>query len=258
MSVTVNPEVAAELAPERPIGLLQRAFAMFARPADAWSGLRERAQWWFPLLLVVAVTSGTMLLTYDRAIMPTVTDQFEKQLDEGQMTQAQMDKMESFFSGPGGKLVVIGQQVVFMPIALLIVALVVRFGGGFILGRSMGYRHALEVASWSSLVTLPAFLLQSGIAAAQNVGIRHVHVGLGALLPALGMDPDTPTKLSTALGILLDALGPLQLWYVAVMVLGVSAMTGAPRKSTTLVVGGLYLAIMVLWAAVAWLFTPGS
>ena len=258
MSVTMNPEVAAERAPEQSMGLLQRTVAIFARPADAWTGLRERSQWWFPLLLVVAITSGTMLLTYDRAIMPTITEQFQKQLDEGQITQAQMDRMEAMFSGPTGKLIVIGQQIVFMPIAMMIVALVVWFGGAFILGKSMGYRHALEVACWSSLITVPAFLLQSGLAAAQNVGIRNVHVGLAAIPQALGMDPDTPTKLSTSLNILLDALGPLQLWYVAVLVLGVSAMTGAARKSTAWVVGGLYLAIMVLWAAVAWLFTPGS
>ena len=258
MSVTMNPEITAERAPERTMGLLQRTAAIFAKPADAWSGLRERAQWWFPLLLVVAITSVTMLATYDRAIMPTIHDQFQKQLESEQITQVQMDRMETMFSGPVGKLIVVGQQIIFMPVALLIVALVVWFGGAFILGRSMGYRHALEVASWSSLVTIPSFLLQSAIAYVQNVGIRNVHVGLGALLPALGMDPETPTKLSTALGILLDALGPLQLWYVGVLVLGVSAMTGAPRKSTVWVVGGLYLAIMVLWAAVAWLFTPGS
>jgi hypothetical protein len=258
MSVTMNPEIAAERAPEQPMGLLQRTLCIFAKPADAWTGLRERAQWWFPLLLVVVVTSATMLATYDRAIMPTIHDQFQKQLESEQITQAQMDRMETMFSGPTGKAIVIGQQIIFMPIALMIVALVVWFGGGFILGKSMGYRLALEVASWSSLVTLPAFLIQSAIAAVQNVGIRNVHVGLGALLPVLGLEPDAPTKLSTALGILLDALGPLQLWYVGVLVLGMSALTGAARKSTAWVVGGLYLAIMVLWAAVAWLFTPGS
>ena len=56
--------------------------------------------------------------------------------------------------------------------------------------------------------------------------MKGVHVGFGLLLP----DADTPSRLSVGLGVVLDALGPLSIWYVVVMVLGAAALSGAPRR----------------------------
>jgi hypothetical protein len=67
---------------------------------------------------------------------------------------------------------------------------------------------------------------------------------------------ETPSKLMTGLGVLLDALGPFSIWYLAVGILGTAALSGAPRKSVTWVMVGLYLAVMVFVAAIAAMFTP--
>ena len=127
-------------------------------------------------------------------------------------------------------------------------------GGGFILGKTFGFRLALEVASWSGLITLPGFLLTSGLAYLQGVTIRKVHIGFGILLP----DPETPSRLVTGAQAFLDGLGPLSIWYVVVAILGLSALSGAPRKASAWVMGGLYLALVLLGATIAALTQRGA
>ena len=46
-SVAVAPSTADSPSP------FARAVLMFIRPAQAWGGLQARAQWWFPVLIMV-------------------------------------------------------------------------------------------------------------------------------------------------------------------------------------------------------------
>jgi hypothetical protein len=134
-----------------------------------------------------------------------------------------------------------------------LVGLVVWFGVGFVLGTGMKYRLALEVASWSSLITLPAYLLTTVMAWMKQT-MRGLHVGFGILLP----DVDPPSKLMVALGVILDSIGPLSIWYLVVGIIGAAALSGAPRKSVTWVLASLYLVLVVFMAAMAALFTPAG
>jgi hypothetical protein len=69
---------------------------------------------------------------------------------------------------------------------------------------------------------------------------------------------EPPTRLQTFLGGFLDAIGPFGIWYVAVVILGATALSGAPRKSVTWVVVGLYIAIAIFFSALGAMFTPAS
>jgi hypothetical protein len=102
-------------------------------------------------------------------------------------------------------------------------------------------------------VTIPGYLLTAVLAWIRET-MRGVHVGFGALLPAL----DEPTKFGIALRSFLDALGPLSLWFVAVGVIGAAALSGAPRKSVAWVLGVLYVAIALFMSAMAAMFAPGT
>jgi len=243
----------AGIVPRARLSPLQRGFAIFARPAEAWTGLAEHGQWWFPMLIVVAVAVACALALHQRALVPMVTEAWEQQVANGQMQQDQLDQMERFISSPVGAAFTVGQQVLVLPIMTLVIALVVWFGVGFVLGTTFRYRLALEVAAWSSLITLPSYLLTAALAWVKQT-MRGVHVGFGILLP----DMDPPSKLHVALGVLLDALGPLSIWYLVVGILGAAALSGAPRKSVAWVMGGVYLALVALMAALAALFTPAA
>jgi Yip1 domain len=247
-----EPTVTAPAASAPSMSPIQRTIAIFARPSQAWDGLQERGQWWFPMVIMAIVSIAFTLVLHNRALVPMMAEAWDQQVADGRMQAAQVDRMVDFFSGPKGMAITAAQQAIAVPLVTLIIALVIWFGAGFVLGTKMKYRHALEVAAWSSLVTIPAYLA-SGIIAWTRETMRGVHVGLGALLPAM----DEPTKIGVALRSFLDALGPLAIWYVVVGILGAAALSGAPRKSVAWVLGTVYVAIAVFMAAMAALFAPG-
>lgn len=243
---TAEMHAAAPAGSEPVMSPFARVIAVFTRPSQAWAGLAKQVQWWFPLLLTLLVTSAGNLLVHDRALVPMLVEQWEEAVAEGQMTAEQFDSMQTFFDSPAGKITVVVQQAVILPLFTLLAALLIWFGVGFVLGSRISYRLALEVAAWSGLVTLPGYLLTIGISWFKE-SMRGVHVGFGILLP----EQDAPSKLMTALGVFLDGLGPLSLWYVAVVVIGASMLSGAPRQRVAWVVGGIYLVVLGFSAALA-------
>ena len=104
-------------------GLWRRAALIFTRPSQAWAGLGDRAAWWFPLLVVAIVSTLTMLAVYDRAYLPMMTENVERQAADGRMTQQQLDRAEAFFGGPAGRAINAGFQLAGVVIVTLLVAL---------------------------------------------------------------------------------------------------------------------------------------
>jgi hypothetical protein len=250
---TIMSETPAAGTAGPPMSPFARAIAVFTRPADAWGGLKERAQWWFPLVILIVFAAVSAALLHHRALVPMMIETWEEQVANGQMQPEQVERMVQFFSGPTGIAFSLIQQVILMPVILLLTALIIWFGVGFVLGTGMRYRLALEVAAWSALITLPAYILTAILAWTKQT-MRGIHVGFGILLPE--MEP--ASKFHVALGAILDALGPLSIWYVIVAILGAAALSGAKTKSVAWVLGGLYVAVTVLLAALAAMFAPAS
>jgi hypothetical protein len=253
MDLAQASEPAAATASEPGLSLFERAVAIFVRPAAAWSGLRERAQWWFPLLIVLFVTLlGTGLL-YSRAILPDMLGGMEEKVANGEMTAEQLQRIEEFYRGPAGLGFTLGTGAVAMPLVTFFIALLVWFAVGFILGSPLRYRHALEVTAWSSLVTLPPALLSYVMAWIQQ-SMRAVHTGLGVLLP----EAASGDRMLRALSVFLDWIGPFGIWHVAVAVLGATWFSGAPRRSVAWALGVLYLVSGLCAAGLAALIPAGG
>lgn len=242
---TAEMHTAAPDTPAPAMSPLSRMVAIFTRPAHAWGGL-QRVQWWIPLLVTLVVTATGNLLLHDRALMPMLSDQWEQEVADGNMPADQMENMRTFMESTGGKVTVLIQQAVLLPIFTLFAALLIWFGVGFVLGSRISYRLALEVAAWAGLVTLPGYVITCVLAWFKET-MKGIHTGFGLLLP----ESETPGKLMTGLAAFLDGIGPLAIWYVAVVVLGASTLSGAPRKSVAWVLGGLYVVILALIAAMA-------
>ena len=239
---------------EAPLSPLARAIRIFTNPAGAWSGLEERAQWWIPMVSIIVLQVGLLLVTYQRAMVPMLMDQWDQAVVSGQMPAEQADKLANFFQhDPAAMGVIVGQQVLFAAFFTFLIALVVWFGVGFLLGARFRYRLALEVVCWAALVQLPETIATFAWAWFQET-FKGIHFGLAVLLPEM----EHPTKLHTGLNVLLDSIGPFRIWYLVVGILGAAALTGAPRKNVTWVMIALYLALTVFIAAIAAAFTPGS
>lgn len=233
---------------------LSRMVRIFTRPADAWTGLETRAQWWIPLLVSVVVWVTLHYVVYDHVTVPMMLEQWNEMVANGRMDAAQVERMSAFFAdNPSARWLMVAQQAIVWPVIAFLTALVVWFGGGFVLGTRFRYRHALEVVSWTGLVKLPALLLTFALAW-QRESFQGVHLGLGILIP----EGDPPTKLQMGLSTFLDSIGPFDAWWIVVGVIGVAALSGAPRRNVAWVLVALYLALGAFFAAVAALFSPGA
>jgi hypothetical protein len=128
----------------------------------------------------------------------------------------------------------------------------VWIGVGFLLGRKFGYRLALEV---QMVVTDrdPDLRSSALVLAWAHQACRVSHIGFGVLIP----EAEPPGKMLTAIAFFLDAIGPLAIWHIAVSIIGASALSGAPRKTVAWVIGGLYLALMLLFAAIVLVVPTG-
>lgn len=241
-------------APAEPVpSLFGRALAVFVRPENAWRGLEQRPQWWFPMLVCAAVQCAVMLPLYERAYLPMYYEQLDAQIASGAIDPAAADKaqqvMESGVMGP----VVAGTAGLMSALTTFGMALLVWVGVGFILGARFRYRMALEVTAWSGLVWLPQSLAFFALAWSQET-MKGIHFGLAAFLP----EADPPSKGHAMLAVLLDAVGPFNVWFLVVAVLGCAALSGAPRRNLAWVLGGLAAALAVVLALVTGWTTPGS
>ena len=76
-----------------------------------------------------------------------VLDQMEQQVVDQQMPREQYERMEAFFNSPTGRLISVVQQMVIYPLIVLLTALLVWFGVGFVLGHQAEMKFALANAA---------------------------------------------------------------------------------------------------------------
>lgn len=236
-----------------PLSPFARFVAVFARPAHAWGGLAEKQQWWFPLVLTTLVQVLVMLPLYQRAYLPMYSEQLETQIASGAIEPAQAERAEQLMQTPAMGPVVAATAGVSSAIVTFAFALVIWFGVSFLLGAKFRYRHALEVAAWSGLVWLPQQLAFFALAWSQET-MKGIHFGLAAFLP----EADPPSKWHAMASVLLDAFGPFNVWFVVVAVLGCSALSGAARRNTAWVLGGLAVALAIISAVLTGWLSPAA
>jgi len=251
---TITQPLSTPSAPEPARSIWSRSVAVFSRPAQAWAGLERRGQWWFPLLLTALVSVVGTGLTYQRAMVPTQLAQFDRQVEAGQLPPDALDRIERQVSSPAAMALTLASIAVATPLMTMAFALLPWLAAGFMLGRRFRYRDAFVVTAWAGLVSIPAQILTSALAWT-NETMTNLHTGFGVLLPV----EDPPSKLMTGLGTFLDqGIGPFALWYVVVLALGVAALSGAPRRSVILALGGVWLVVIAIFAVLAALFAPGA
>jgi len=236
MSVTIDAAVPTPDAAPIP-SPLARVGLIFTRPTRAWTGLDQRVQWWFPLLIVAGAYALALLATYHKSYLPMIMNSIDQRVASEQMSADQAAQVERMYGSPGGMAIMTSILSVQYLLVIFVFSLLVWLGGAFILGRPFRYRLALEVTWWAELVRLVQVVADHAVAYFGGLDLLHVH---------------------TAAGRFLDMLGPLGLWYAAVLVLGLSALSGAPRKAAAWVGGGIYLIFALLLAALSGLSAPSS
>jgi len=251
---TMTQPLTAPTVPEPGFSIWSRSVAVFARPTQAWAGLEHKGQWWFPLVLCILVSVAATGLTYQRALVPTMLAQFDRQVEAGQIPPEAVGRIEEQMTSPVTLAITLASVAVVLPLMNLAFALLPWLAAGFMLGRKFRYRDAFVVTAWAGLVSLPAQILTS-VLAWMNGTMTNLHVGFGALLPV----EDPPSKLMVGLGTFLNqGIGPLAVWYVVVWALGAAALAGGSRRPVILAVGGLWLLVIAIFSVVGALLAPGA
>ena len=253
MEVTQSPSTAEAVpAADARMSPFARAIAVFTNPGGAWAGLKVQKQWWFPLLLIVLFSAGMTATLYERAIVPMQAAQMDQMVEEGRLTPEQAEQQVQMMSGPMGLGMGLIFGTLFLVVIMLLIAAGVSFGVSFMLGHKLSYRLGLEIVCWANLIMLPAGVL-NGILAWSRETMRGIHLGPGILVPMA----DPPEKWQVAAASFLDAFGPFELWTVAVVIIGASTLSGAPRQSVLWTMGGLYVAARLIAAGLA-MVMPGA
>ena len=252
--MSVVPTAGPEAIPAARLSPIERSMRIFVQPANAWDDLKERGQWWFPLLLSIGVWLALSALAYHPITVPMTLDQLSESVANGRLDAGQAEQMGRFYTESRmALLAVVGSQALVWPALYMIQALIVWFGGGFVLGSSLRYRQAFDVVCWSSLVKIPEAILFF-VLAWQRQTFKGVHLGLGVLVP----EAESPGKLQIGFETFLDFLGPFGAWSITIAILGVSALAGTSRRSVAWVLVALYLAFGMFLAAVAAFFSSGA
>lgn len=255
----MEPQPSANVPPPSPtdagpsLSVWGRAVAVFTRPSAAWGGLGRPAQWWFPLIIVTLANVGFSAALWERAILPMQIDAMEEQVSAGKMEPAALDRAEAMMRSPAGMAFAALPWLILSPLFSIVAALLLMFGVGFLLGGKLPFKQAFELATWAGLVQVPGVLL-TGVVAWAKQTMEGLHISLAALLP----EPEkTDRVMGTVVGIL-DGLGPFALWWLAVVVIGASTVTGLARKRVAWSVGGIYLGLVVFFVVLGAMFRRGG
>src|SRR5437588_12370969 len=87
-----------QVPPAGSLSPLTRAARVFTNPARAWDGLDGRRQWWFPLLLILAVEVTLSASTFHRALLPDMLERWDQAVANGQMPPDRLENLRKFFT----------------------------------------------------------------------------------------------------------------------------------------------------------------
>lgn len=236
-----------------PVSILQRAVAIFSRPTAAWSGLRSRSQWWFPLVILTLVNVAFSATLWERAMLPMQLDAMEESVAAGKMPAESFERAETMMRSPAGLAFAALPWLILSPLFSLITGLLLMFAVGFVLGGKLPFRLAFEVATWSGLVQIPAVLV-TGFLAWTKQTMEGVHVSLAALLP----EPEKTDRIMGSVVGILDGLGPFAIWWLAVIIIGAATLSGVPRKRVAWSISGIYLGLVVFFVVLGGMFKRGG
>jgi len=190
------------------IGFIQKVMGVFFTPQETFEAIDRKPDWIAPLVIIIIVT-----LIFTMVTMPiTMPEQMEKQrvkMEERGMSDEEIDQAMAMgekigkFSGPIG-------AVIFVPIVLLIIALIFWFVGNVVLGGQTSFKKMFSVYTYSSLIGTLGLMLTSVLIVLRKSA--DVHFSLALLLPQ--------DQSETFLYKILKGLSLFSIWQFAVLAIG--------------------------------------
>lgn len=243
------PPESEEPTPEPPTSsLASKLLNVYAAPAEVFDEIAGRPpqhnHWVIPLVLgcLVAVVSVWVMFSQPDLIQQmqeAQEAQLQKQVDEGNMTQEQMDQalagMNQFMTPRvlkiGGSVGAVLAAVAF----LLLIALGIWFILRILFKAKVGYTKILEVTGLAGMISVLGGVV--GLLVILITGKMNM-----TLSPALFVEDFDPTNNAHAM---LAALNVMTLWYLGVLSLGSARVSERPVAQIAPWIFGAWLVIRV-------------
>lgn len=248
MSDEISPQFNPPGVPA-PTSLTARLMNVFIAPGEVFAEVKSSPHcfqnWLVPSLvfLLASWVGAAIMFSQDsvRHQMEEVQDaamqkQFQKQMDAGKMTQAQVNQAKAAASQFGSFGAVIGAVV-----SPFFIAGLTPFWGGFIIWlggivfrRRLDYMKAVEAAGLPLMILAVGVLVKGLLAAA--MGNAFVTIG-----PAMLMKNFDPTNAVHGMLMLIDVFA---LWALALRAIGLAKLTDISMMKAVAWVFGLWIAYM--------------
>lgn len=243
--------------PAPAMSLAGRLLNIFAAPGEVFEVVQPAppatVNWLIPLILSLVLGALSVLLVYSQpAVIQQIRDQQTKAMDDqvqaGKLTRVQADQAEAMtekFLGPAAiRLFGMISVAAFNVIRLFWWALVLWVLGRLLLRADMTYVKALEVAGLGSMISI-----LGGVAAALLTVCLGQISTFSLVLFASQLAP------KSMLHMVLQSVDFFDLWYLAVMTIGLARLARVPWTKALPLTGAYWLAMEGLLIGIAWLYT---
>jgi len=235
--------------PSGPTSFLARVKGVFVSPSITFEDVARRPRFFVPFLATMTLFAGFWGLVYLRVGMSGMAIAVVQHLRRGTLvTQHDID-FALQFSHTVPPLVLIGSTFSIL-LHLLVIAWVGTRLADMVLSLKVGLRVALSVACYAYLV----FTIVQTALAIPLVLFGDIHgLNFGNLIPTNIAFFLEPQDVSRSLYELLRSLDPIQLWYFALVGIGLS--TDSDDAASPAVIAACLAAMWMVWNVLSAAFT---
>ncbi len=223
---------------------MKKFIDIFINPPLVFKGLKERPEWFKPLVVVLVFLSIISILTISTTRDLITAQQIDAMKERG-MTDEQIEQALKFTSGPFIYVSAVMGTIIGVSIILLIFALLLNI---FIpmVGGEGSYKLVFSVVSFSALIKIPAHLLKLIL-----IMLKHslqISTSFSLFVPNL------PVK-SFAYR-LLSSFDFFIIWEMMLVAMGISITNNLKKENSYILVFAIWLASVFLSIGLGGLFGP--
>ena len=216
-----------------PMGFLPRVINIFFSPGQVFQNLREHPSFISPIIVIVLL-SMAVIPVYAPMNEKMAIEQMQQQNPD--VTQAQIDQVASFTTGPIGIGIGVVSVLIIVPIISLVMTLIFRLIFQAVFGGNVSFKHTLSVLTHASLINI----LGIGVTvlmtnATQQAGAT---LNLGVLVPFLEDDNIVYT--------ILTGIDVFTGWWLCLLSIGFGVLYDMPTMRAAKVFVGLWIVWLVI------------
>jgi len=256
------PPVYQQAEPEEParLGPLQRLVGIIFSPVETFKDINRKPTWLIPMLIAILVSSAYFFFLTQKleaGIEESVRKSMAEQAQQSGQPAPTPDKVEMGLLITKVSMVV--GSVLGTPVVFLIVSGAFALGM-MLLGAQTTFKKILSVVAWTfCAIPLIAYIVSAASLLLRDAeSIREINMQNIEQVSATNLGAFMPADTSPLLRSLAGSLDIFSFWSIALLIVGLAAIAGKKgikASSTATVVMGLWLAYVVVKAAMVAAFS---